>query len=314
MSMNFPLGFLSEQEFENLTISICKKILGIGTIGFASGRDGGKDGRFEGTAQLFPSTTEPWSGKIIIQAKHTNSPYDTCSSNAFKNIVKNEIEKIKLLRNSGEIDYYLLFTNRRLTGGTDSALVSQIVSETKIKSAYIIAFETIQQYLIEYNEIAKQYGLIKYLRPLEFTEQDICDVILAFPSAKDIANIKKIETQWDYIPKDEKNELNRLSKEYFDTALVEDIKYFDKIEDFLSDPANSSYKNKYDETIYELRAKIATYGQDYERFELIFDYLSEYIYSKHTAELHDKRRFVRVFLHYMYFTCDIGKKVKNENL
>ena len=41
----YPLNELSTQEFENLVIAICEKILGIGTINFSEGPDGGQDGK-----------------------------------------------------------------------------------------------------------------------------------------------------------------------------------------------------------------------------------------------------------------------------
>ena len=62
---------LDDARFENLVIAICKELLGHGTQGFSKGADGGKDGEFQGKASLFPTLQQPWEGKTIIQAKHT---------------------------------------------------------------------------------------------------------------------------------------------------------------------------------------------------------------------------------------------------
>ena len=74
----FPLHDLNNEEFENLTVLICKKLLGEATTPFALGRDGGRDGSFEGKANLYPSEAEPWDGKIVIQAKHTKKLNSSC--------------------------------------------------------------------------------------------------------------------------------------------------------------------------------------------------------------------------------------------
>ena len=56
--MRYPLYDLSWQEFENIVISICEEILGTGTIKFADGKDGGRDAKFTGTANNFPSNAQ----------------------------------------------------------------------------------------------------------------------------------------------------------------------------------------------------------------------------------------------------------------
>jgi very-short-patch-repair endonuclease len=73
--MRFPLHDLTDREFEDLVGQICMEILGMGTIVFTTGRDGGRDGKFAGTANNFPSKNSPGKGKFIIQAKHTENPY-----------------------------------------------------------------------------------------------------------------------------------------------------------------------------------------------------------------------------------------------
>lgn len=62
---------IHDTEFEKLVLLICKEILGQGVQGFTKGADGGKDGKFIGTANLYPSQASPWNGHTIIQAKHT---------------------------------------------------------------------------------------------------------------------------------------------------------------------------------------------------------------------------------------------------
>ena len=114
--MDYRLELLGDSTFEDLINTICHKILGTGVISFSPGKDGGRDGKFTGTAQDYPDNVNPWSGKFIIQAKHTNNPIASCSDPDFVKIVKDEIIKIKKLKEAGDIDCYMLFTNRKYTG------------------------------------------------------------------------------------------------------------------------------------------------------------------------------------------------------
>lgn len=116
---NYRLYELNDEEFEKLTIQICMRVLGMGVFSFAVGKDGGKDGRFAGTAQNYPSTTNPHSGQFIIQAKHTRNASASCSQADFTAILKKELPRIRRLVRAAEVDHYLLFTNRRLTGPKD---------------------------------------------------------------------------------------------------------------------------------------------------------------------------------------------------
>lgn len=143
----FRLYEINSADFEKLVNLLCQRVLGIGTISFTKGRDGGRDGFFNGTANYFPSEKSPWSGKFIIQSKHTENPIAKCSDSDFVTTINKEIKKIEKLAKQNEVDYYLLFTNRKLSGGKEKEL-RQLILQTKIKDASIIAIDTISSYLI----------------------------------------------------------------------------------------------------------------------------------------------------------------------
>jgi len=100
----YPLHYLKSQEFEDLSILICTKILGTATHPFSQGKDGGKDGRFRGKANCFPSEAQPWNGNIIIQAKHIAKENASCSDSDFHTILQKEIPKIQTLKQNNELD------------------------------------------------------------------------------------------------------------------------------------------------------------------------------------------------------------------
>jgi hypothetical protein len=83
------------------------------------------------------------------------------------------------------------------------------------------------------------------------------------------------------------------------------IAYFHKIETFLKDPANRKYENFYKNTTSDLQGKILIKRTEYFAFEEVLESLFDFIFEN-SPELKDRRRLIRVFLHYMYFNCDIG--------
>ena len=302
--MNYPLEYLTDNEFEDLVALICERILGLGTIVFSRGKDGGKDAKFEGKANQFPSKALSWNGKIIIEAKHTSRPNASCSDKEFSYLIKTDIiPKINKLIVDKEIDYYLLFTNRKLSGIQDTK-IENIFSENVPVENKLIALERILLWLKEYPEIPKILNLNKLLLPIDFNEDDLKEIILAF-SKIDIktSNLSSIPLKRDI---EKKNELNRLSKDYFDNVLKKNINYFDQIENFLNDPINEVFLNKYHNTIDDINEEIIIHRNEYERFEEVINHLYKFVLEKN-SELKNQRRLIRLFLHYMYYNCDIGK-------
>ena len=94
--MRFSFHNLDYQEFEGLVGQICMEILGMGTVVFTKGRDGGRDGKFTGIANNFPSKNSPANGKFIIQAKHTANPYASCSDSSFETIIKKKFQESRI--------------------------------------------------------------------------------------------------------------------------------------------------------------------------------------------------------------------------
>jgi hypothetical protein len=305
---NFPLYNLTWQEFEKLIALICEKILGTGTIIFSTGTDGGRDAKFTGKAQNFPSKTSPWEGKFIIQAKHTEKPNAKCSDYDFKKILNDEVnQRLKKLTENNELDYYLLFTNRRLSGTTDAKITDFIESNLSIGNC-LISDEKIQLWLTQYPEIIKALNLNKLFIPFEFYETDLKEIVIKFSEMKaDLGKtIKRKQDQLKYLDKTVKNELNNLSKDYFEFIKKDSLAYFHKIEAFLKDPVNKQYKTFYDNTVLDLNETVIVRRDEYHKFDEVLKEIYDYVMSYNFQSLKEKRKLVRVFLHYMYWNCDIG--------
>ena len=92
---------LNDAEFEQLVVRICTRWLGEGVTPFATGKDGGRDGKFHGVANSFPSKNDPLSGHCVIQSKHVAAPNKSCSEKDFDRLLKGEHAKITRLVSEG---------------------------------------------------------------------------------------------------------------------------------------------------------------------------------------------------------------------
>lgn len=313
--MDYPLYNLNSKEFENLVNTICQNILGTGVITFSEGKDGGRDGKFTGVAQNYPSSKDSWSGKFIIQAKHTSNPIASCSDSEFETIVKKEIPKIKKLKEDGDIDNYLLFSNRKYSGRNGENLLKKIIQETGVSNSVIIGKETINnQYLNPNKEIVRQHNLLQAHIPFDFSDEEIRDIILAFkeqlPKVENLIKSKADELKYDFshIEKEEKNNKNKLSQEYYQQHILgASLMEFDKIEAFLKDPVNEHLKDYYYDTASELNQIITLKRNNFDAFEELFIHIYQLV-TNGISSMKGTKRHVITFLHYMYVECLIGKK------
>ena len=313
--MDYHLELLNDSTFEDLVNTICQKILGTGVISFSPGKDGGRDGKFTGTAQNYPDNVNPWSGKFIIQAKWTHNPIASCSDSDFVRIVKDEIIKIKKLKDDGDIDCYMLFTNRKYAGVKGEELLKKIVKETGVEKSAIIGKEAINdRHLNQHKEIVRQYRLDLHHIPFDFSDEEIKDIILTFkqqlPSIEDEikAEVDRIKHDFVFIEKKEKNKKNRLSEEYFQNEIkAKSLMDFAKIERFLALPQNEEIKDYYFDVVSELSNLITIKRDNFDAFEEIFLFIYKMVCDG-SIELKGTKRHVMTLLHYMYFECLIGIK------
>lgn len=130
--MKYAYEDLSEDQFEKLIVLLCQRLLGISVQGFAKGPDGGRDAKFVGTAELHPSKAAPWTGTVIVQAKHTNGynrhfgEADFFSPAAKDTVIGKEVPRIAKLREEKQLDHYMLFANRRLAGNANENITQHI--------------------------------------------------------------------------------------------------------------------------------------------------------------------------------------------
>ena len=307
--MDYRLESIGDDKFEKLINSLCEKQLGTGTVDFTTGPDGGRDGRFNGTADNYPSNSEPWSGRFIIQSKHTEDHSASCSDNKFhgnnSSTVEKEIERLNKLKAKENIDCYLIFTNRKETSKREEA-VKYIKTKTSIPNVDIIGKATINRWLQKYDDIRKIYSLDIYQMPFDFFEDDIRDVIVFFHE-----NIPDVTSETPTIDRPDilrKVEINNLSLAYYENILVPDLNRFrPKILKFLSNPRNRKYTSMYEESATDLKRLIETNIDRFSDFKHVFNFLTSYIIDKDPQKYKRHRNIFPAFFHFMFYQCDIGR-------
>ncbi len=305
MRRTFPLQDLSNDEFEDLVAAICHFILGVGTFVFATGKDGGRDGAFSGTAHKFPSADSPLTGKFIIQSKHTANPVASCSDAEFARILEGEKPRIIALISAAEVEHYLCFTNRKKPAN-DGISKEADLKALGLVSAHILGIEQIRTWLTLHPEAWTKLGFDRFETPFRIQTADLTAVIAAFHEALDTDGAINVPGDFTYVSKPQKNKINKMSDAYFEEIRVRSLPYFKSIEDFLKNPRNNKFKAMYEDTADEIRRKFIAVTPPFVSFDEALTHVIDTVTHANPA-LTGRRRFAAIFMHYMYYTCDIGQ-------
>lgn len=314
--MKYAYEDLSPEQFERLVIFICQKLLGIGVQGFATGRDGGRDAKFIGLAQLHPSTTRPWDGKVVIQAKHTNGVNKSCSETDFfkpnsdNSTLGEEIPRITRLKAAGELDHYMIFTNRRLTAGTEIILRQHINRTCNVaeESIAIFGLEDLERLMKVFPEIADQADLDPVDSPLIVSPDDLAEVVEALYQQREIFAEVPDTPPTPRTTYAEKNLINNMTEDYAKEQRKKFLKDAAQIRAFLAAPENEELLRAYEAVTEEFQLRILAKRKDYQTFDEVMEYLLRQLFER-DAVLRQRRHksLTRAVVFYMYWNCDIGK-------
>lgn len=103
--------------FEDLGLQIMRVVLGETCTRFRPGRDGGRDGWYQGLAAGKLATENGLAGKFIIQCKHTSEPTRGVTKATFEG----ELRKVEKLARQAKVNYVAL-TNGRLRGDEEESI------------------------------------------------------------------------------------------------------------------------------------------------------------------------------------------------
>mgnify|MGYP004606025517 CR=1 FL=1 len=141
-------------------------------------------------------------------------------------------------------------------------------------------------------------------------EDDIKEIICFFNSNVSSLNDTPFPDN-EPIEIEVKNNLNKLSHEYFENEIEEkSLPQFGRIRAFLKNPRNSDYVEMYENISEELQNIVLVKIKEYGEFDTIFSFLYSLISSKCSSDkaFMKLRRKIMLFLHFMYYNCDIGLK------
>lgn len=314
--MKFAYEDLSDDQFEVLIVLLCQRLLGIAVQGFAKGPDGGRDAKFVGTAELHPSKAAPWVGTVIVQAKHTNgynrsfSELDFYSTSSSNTVVGKEVPRIKKLREAKQLDHYMLFANRRLTGNSETEIRDHIAAECGVpaSSIYLCGLEQLELWLKRFPEVAQEANLDAVDSPLIVSPDDLAEVVQALARQKDGLTALLDDPPTVRVTYEEKNALNNMTAAYAKEQRRKYLKETAQIRTFLASPENIELLRMYESVVDEFQLKILAKRKDYQTFDEVMEYLVDLLFSRDPVlRQHAHKRLTRAILFYMYWNCDIGE-------
>lgn len=311
--MKYAYEDLSEEQFEKLVVLVCRKLFGISVQGFAKGVDGGRDAKFVGTAERHPSRAAPWIGTTIIQAKHTNglnrcfSDPDFFSTGNGSCVIAEEIPRIKKLRSSGELDHYMLFSNRRLGGNTERNITSHVAKECglPIGSIYLCDVGQLDDWMKEFPDVPLMAEIDPVDCPLLVSPDDLASLVEALASNLPAAAAAVIQSPTPRVRYEDKNVSNHMSSEYAKEQRRRYLKDTAQVHSFLAEPINSHLLRLYESATEEFNLQIISKRKHYQCFDDVMEYLVRLLFGRDPV-LRRNKRLTRAVLFYMYWYCDIG--------
>tara|TARA_B100000809_G_C15139184_1_gene532159 strand:- start:6936 stop:7916 length:981 start_codon:yes stop_codon:yes gene_type:complete len=314
--MKYNYSEISSTQFENLVILLCFELLGFGTKTFADGADGGRDARFDGTANAIPSQRSPWDGLTIIQAKHTSEYNRKFSDGDFfgakSSIVNSEINNIKTLIKEDGMRNYILFSNRKLPANAHEKILKFMSDETGLPKANIllVGVEDIENYLKAFPDISHKVDLNAFDMPISIEPDELAEVILKIKGElPNITELKKEKSKKNNesikrVSLTKKNKLNNLNADY-SKVIEKKMGNFFEIDDFLARPENTEYQEKYIECRNELDEKIRAIKKPEHEYNIVIERVYDLIISR-DQDCKTNKSLTKLMLHYMYYHCDIG--------
>ncbi|TAA67890.1 nSTAND3 domain-containing NTPase [Planococcus salinarum] len=132
----YNMHLLGWKSFESLCTNIMQYIFGATYTPFSEGKDGGRDGYFEGQSDI-ELNDKVLEGKFVFQCKHTSKE----EKNLTFSIVENEVLKVtNLVKNTG-IEHYIIFTNYNLSATNENLIKKEFLKIKGLKSCTILGQE-----------------------------------------------------------------------------------------------------------------------------------------------------------------------------
>ncbi len=305
--MKYLYENLNSDDFETLIVLLCQNLLGISVQGFTKGPDGGRDAKFMGTAEIFPSRAQTWVGTVIIQAKHTNgynksfSDSDFFSETGKTNVIAKEILKIQKLRKDCNLDHYMLFSNRKLPANAETNIQKFISERCDIPqtSIYLCGVDQLELWLKKFPEVPKNADIDPVDSPLIVSPEELAEVIEALVDNKDSLGKVMDDPPSPRIPYEKKNTINNMTSQYAKRMRKLYLKETSAIRNFLWMPENSELLQMYETVVNEFQLKITAKRRIHQTFDDILEYIADLLFNRDVV-LRKNKRLTRTMLFFFY--------------
>ncbi|WP_233288914.1 NACHT domain-containing NTPase [Kitasatospora sp. MBT63] len=167
--VDYDLSPLGTREFEHLSQSLAKCVLGPGVSVFGDGKDGGREATFHGPV-TFPHEGQTWDGYGVVQAKFRQRENQRVPDTLWmERSVTEELQKwVEPATKRGELPEFMLFTTNVVlspvpeTGGIDR-VNAHIANESKrlkipLKGWAVWHLDEICRYLDMYSDVRRAYA------------------------------------------------------------------------------------------------------------------------------------------------------------
>ncbi len=245
-------------------------------------------------------------------SKHTNgynkyfNESDFYSRTGTSNVIAKEIPRIKKLRDGKQLDHYMLFANRRLSGNAESEIRAHVAKKCGIPEAsiYLCGVEQLESWLKRFPEAAQLAGLDPIDSPLIVSPDELAEVIEALAIQRKVFR-RALDIPVPRVTYEDKNRINKMSAAYAKEQRTRYLKETPQISEFLADPDNLDLQRKYGTVIEEFQLQIVAKRKDYQTFDDVMNYLAQLLFERDVI-LRRNKRLTRAMLFYMYWMCDIG--------
>ncbi len=280
MASRFPYHRLpSDRAFENVVWDVFRFLLGEGLEKFATGKDGGRDSRFSGKGRSVSESIWAPYGNVILQVKWTEEESRSFSDASFQRLlIDKEAPKARALHLSGELDHWIVVSNRKRPAIASTKLEKQLLAAVGCKSVHLRGIEELDGWLAQLPQIVRSHSLDELLIPFRVEPLELKDVINALYENRSDA-LQRVSSRWDfagYTGIDKKNQINKVTEPYFKGSIRDQSEpFFAAIKAFLENPRNRDLANRYHEAAAELQAKAMAFRDRFGSFDLVIESLCE---------------------------------------
>ncbi|GAB2739995.1 ABC-three component system protein [Sinomonas soli] len=240
-----------------------------------------------------------------MNAHYSDADFNGNSETA---VLSKEIPRIKSLVDQGELDNYVLFSNRRLGGVVAPRIMDKIAEGSGMdrNRIFLAGVEYLDELLREFPDLPSLARIDPLDGPLLVNSFDLAEIILAIAEELSAPLPPLDASIVDRISYRQKNTVNNMSETFARTLADRYLVYTPEIERFLASPANTTSLRYYEAAVEEFQLKIVAKRSDFQTFDSLFNYLVD-ILVRRDSVLARNRRLLRAMLFYMYWHCDIGE-------